>query len=175
MDAKVVYWSFVFLWLLATLAVASRGRRRARAGEIARHRRLMGVAIAGIGLFLVSYVAKLSWLGREDLARWGTGYVWTLRVHELLMVTMVVAGGGARWLARRYEPTGFAVAAWHRRLGRTSLVAGLLGLLTAGVILAGMLARGGEAPAGARRTAPAALGDRSSELGAEAEATRSRG
>lgn len=136
MSPTLVYWTVVFVWLLLTLSIALRGRALVRRKRVMPHHRLMRIALYMIVLFLISYPIKVVVLGRADISSWSLLMRIVLHVHETLMITMVVAGARARWLARRWHPEGFDVARSHRRAGLVAIIAGLLGVLTAGLVLA---------------------------------------
>jgi uncharacterized membrane protein YozB (DUF420 family) len=142
---KLAYWTWAFANMLLLVGLASFGVRRARAGRIAAHRRFMLGAAALVALFVVSYAAKLVALGREPLHAWEPRYVAALRVHEACIAVMLAAGALALWQARS---GGFARSVpprartrLHRAAGWTALAAGLLGIATAAVVLAGMYQR----------------------------------
>jgi hypothetical protein len=101
---------------------------------------------------------KLALLGREALAQWSDAAIWTLRIHELCVAVMVMGGGCALYRALQLRDEPFAasapgspraplstsllsVLASHRRSGRIALAGATLGVLTAGLVLAGMYAR----------------------------------
>jgi len=141
LDPKLIYWTAALANMVAILCLAVVGVRRVRRREIAGHRRLMLTAAALVGLFLVSYLAKVGWLGREQLELWDARYVWTLRFHETCVLVMVLAGLRAIWLGAK---TGFSDplrARSHRRAGRTALVAAGLGVTSAAYVLFGMYER----------------------------------
>jgi len=153
LDAKVLYWSGALVNLAVIAVLACRGVAQIRRGEAARHRRSMLASAWLVVAFLVSYVFKLAFLGREDLAAWSRFYVDTLRFHETCVALMLVAGVAALIRARRLRRTRSftrdpaspvapeSTRRWHRRAGWTALVGALAGLLSAGVVLAGMYAR----------------------------------
>lgn len=146
MDAKIAFWTYA--WFLTAAAVASAlvGWREIRLGRVARHRRWMYTAAMLIGIFLVSYVLKLIFLGREDLSSWDPRSVWVLRLHETFIAVMLIAGGVARWRARRFEISRGKqqeprTARAHRIAGRVTVISALLALASAGVVLLGMYQR----------------------------------
>jgi uncharacterized membrane protein YozB (DUF420 family) len=142
-DPKVVFWTAALVNMGLAVALALAGVARVRRGEIAAHRRFMLSAAALVGLFLVAYVAKLAFLGREQLSLWDPRYVWTLRFHEACVLTMVIAGVRA---VRLGEIGGFRDAERarvHRRAGRIALISAALGVLTASYVLYGMYERSG--------------------------------
>ena len=114
---------------------------------------MMQIAVSLVGLFLVSYVVKVSVLGREDRGLWTTAELWTLYAHELCIVVMLVAGAVAALRTRRFgeirDGPGPAPEAdardrrIHRIAGRVAVTASLLVLLTAAGVLAGMYSRAG--------------------------------
>jgi uncharacterized membrane protein YozB (DUF420 family) len=129
------------------------GVRFARRGEIARHQRAMKIASSLVVLFLVSYVVKLLILGRENMAIWATVDVWILRIHEVFVFQMIVAGSVA-WIQSRkllhtklvtHEPADPApdsrVVRIHRIAGRTAVIGAVLGWVMAVGVLVGMYLR----------------------------------
>ena len=155
MDARLAYWTFALLDMSLVVLCAVAGVRSLRRGDPARHRRQMLAAAALVVLFVVSYAIKLAVLGREDRSTWGVLSIWVLRIHELCVLTMVVAGGlaiarGLRLRATRNftrapadRPAPASDVRWHRGAGRTAVIAAALGLLLAACVLAGMYRRAG--------------------------------
>jgi uncharacterized membrane protein YozB (DUF420 family) len=144
-DPKVVFWTAALVNMGLAVALALAGVRRVRRGEIEAHRRFMLGAAALVGLFLVAYVAKLAFLGREQLGLWDPFYVWTLRFHETCVLTMVIAGARAVLLGAREGFRDPERARVHRRAGRIALVSAGLGVISASVVLYGMYERAGQA------------------------------
>src|SRR5262245_30453542 len=95
MDARLAYWTLALVNMGFAVGFAVTGIRAVRRGDTARHRRCMLTAASLVVLFVVSYVIKLATIGREDLATWGALSIQVLRVHELCVLTMVLAGGVA--------------------------------------------------------------------------------
>ncbi len=147
MDAKVLFWTWAWFNMALALGCAGLGIQRVRHGEFGAHRRLLFLACALVVLFLVAYVGKLALLGREDLDTWQPSYVHLLRVHELCVFLMCVAGGISGYLSLRLglpdppEPPAARPLRLHRQLGWTSVSFGLLALATAGYVLWGMYQR----------------------------------
>ena len=81
MDAKIVYWTGAFINFGLITALAIRGVRQIRRGDLVRHRRSMLTCVALVGAFLVSYGVKLAVLGRENLAAWSGLDRGILRFH----------------------------------------------------------------------------------------------
>src|SRR5262245_54268074 len=75
MDPKLLYWSAALIDLAAVVAFALVGWRRARRREFHAHRRSMLAASGLVAAFLVSYLAKVALLGREQLELWAPVYV----------------------------------------------------------------------------------------------------
>ena len=154
MDAKLFYWTGAFVNLAVIVVLAARGVAQVRRGEIEAHRRSMLAGAWLIAAFLVSYVFKLLFLGREDLSVWSRLHVHNLRFHETCVLLMIVAGGFALTRARAMRgtrertrdpkdpPAPAPTVVWHHRAGWSAVVASVLGLLTAGGILVGMYGRG---------------------------------
>jgi uncharacterized membrane protein YozB (DUF420 family) len=155
MDAKVIYWAAAVVNFAALTAIAIAGVRQAQRGEFARHRRSMIIAACLVGAFLGSYVLKLAFLGREAIATWSPADVWTLRVHEMCVLAMLVGGavafarGRALQRSRRFtrdpndpqpEPGDLQR---HRAAGKVALAGAVLGLLSAGWVWLGMWSRSG--------------------------------
>jgi uncharacterized membrane protein YozB (DUF420 family) len=152
-DPKLGYWTFALANMAAVVALAIRGVRAIRAGEIARHRRSMSAAGWLVAAFLGSYLVKRVALGPEDLARWSHAARINLWVHESFVAAMLIAGVGALVLGRRIARTrrvtgrdvdpapSAAGLRRHRRLGWSAVLASGLGFVTACGILAGMFAR----------------------------------
>ena len=157
MDAKQLFWTVAWLNMLAIVLFAGAGVRQVRHNDIAGHRRRMLQASSLVLAFLVSYILKAVFLGKEDLDRWLPFYVTVLRIHELFVLFMVISGAVALALAWRLKlleaadgsRSGFAPEraarriALHRRAGKFAIVSAILGLLTAAVVLFGMYVRAG--------------------------------
>jgi len=149
----LLFWTAALINLAVICGLALLGARCARRSEIARHRRLMKTASLLVLAFLVAYLVKVVVLGREDRSDWTLFDLWLLRVHELFVLQMVVAGSVAWWQGRKLiatrlvtldpkdpEPSS-SVARSHRLAGRLAVVGALLGLVLAIGVLAGMYAR----------------------------------
>jgi uncharacterized membrane protein YozB (DUF420 family) len=153
MDPKALYWTGALVNLGLIVMLAFRGVAQIREGEVEKHRRSMLTGALLIGVFLVSYVFKLIFLGREDLSVWSNFHVQNLRLHETCVLLMILAGGMAVTQARRMRgsrertrnpagpPARASTVKWHRRAGWTAVLASVAAFLTAAVILAGMYAR----------------------------------
>ncbi|MEE2673646.1 MAG: DUF420 domain-containing protein [Myxococcota bacterium] len=153
MDLKVLYWTGAFINFGLISALAYRGVRQIRRGEVARHRRSMSTCAVLVGAFLVSYGFKLRFLGREDLGVWSDFHVGNLRIHETCVLAMLAAGIVAITRARKMRdtrsvtrdpaspPAPASTVRWHQRAGWTSVVSAGLGLLTAATVLFGMYSR----------------------------------
>jgi putative membrane protein len=151
LDPKVAYWTAALANMVAVVVCAVLGVRRIRRAEISAHRRLMTTAAILVGLFLLSYVAKVALLGREPLELWEPRFIAVLRLHETCVAVMVLAGARALYLAtarRLADPPVPDTAARrartarsHRRAGWTAIVSSALGVVTAGYVLYGMYAR----------------------------------
>lgn len=142
---NILFWTFAFLILFAAIGSGVWGIRCARLQRLESHRFWMKTAGWLIAGFLLAYIAKLSWLGREDLETWSTWRLATLRLHETAMLFMLVSGSIAlymsRLLSRRLavgEVLPPAKALVHRRAGKTALISGACGLVTGSAVLASM-------------------------------------
>lgn len=142
MAPKLLFWLAAWLVFGCAVAMVGRGVWLARCRRFADHRRAMKVAGGLIGLFLLGYLAKVLFLGREDRSAWTATDLAVLRVHELLIAVMLVAGTWGRVLAGRFTSAPAERAPvrqrLHRRLGRLSGLAAMLAFLTASWVLARM-------------------------------------
>jgi uncharacterized membrane protein YozB (DUF420 family) len=155
MEPKLLFWTGAFLNMGVIVGLAARGVVARRRGAMASHRRSMGIGALLVLLFIASYIFKLLLLGREDLAAWSSVDLWTLRIHELCVLAMVVAGAIAAWRGRKLAPTRNntrspedpvappKLARGHRLAGWAAVVSVVFGFLTAGMVLAGMYRRAG--------------------------------
>ena len=155
MDANLVFWCLALLDLGAVAICTAVGVRRARAGNLAAHRRSMLAAVTLVGVFLVSYLAKLAVLGREDRSAWTFWDFTVLYVHESFVAMMLLGGGIALWWARgfrerlgedgRLPEDGLPLPGGerHRWMGRVAFLGVWMAFITAMGVLAGMFSRAG--------------------------------
>lgn len=149
MTASLAFWTLALVDLLAVGLCAIAGVRRIRRADVRGHRRSMLTAASLVALFLVSYLLKLTLLGKEDLERWDARSRVVLYVHETAIAVMLLSGALAGALAWRFRRTALletgGVASrdrrFHRRAGRVAVAAALLAFATASAMLAGMYAR----------------------------------
>jgi uncharacterized membrane protein YozB (DUF420 family) len=153
LDPKVLFWTGAFINMNVVVGLAIFGVKRLREGFPSRHRSLMITASLLVVGFILAYVLKLVFLGREDLSVWSQAAVWTLRFHETCVLTMVVGGALAlRWGSQLSTTRSFtlnpedpeadpALVNRHRRAGRTAVIGAALGLASSGFVLQGMYAR----------------------------------
>ncbi|MGI9592618.1 MAG: DUF420 domain-containing protein, partial [Myxococcota bacterium] len=153
MDPKLLFWTGALLNMGVIVGFSVWGVAARRRGAMALHRRNMLVGVGLVLLFVLSYLVKLLLLGREDRSSWSTGDVWTLWIHELCVLAMLIAGGIAAWRGRKLAttrnntlspedpPAPAALASGHRLSGWTAVVAALLAFLTAALVLAGIYHR----------------------------------
>lgn len=153
MDPKLFFWTCALADLGAVCGTALFGVRYVKRGEIARHKRAMKTASLLIVVFLVSYVLKLVFLGREDMSTWTSFDVWVLRIHELFVFQMLT-GGSIAWIqARKLLKTRLVThdsndpapdsrtVRIHRLAGRTAVVGSVFAFLLAIGVLIGMYGR----------------------------------
>jgi len=153
MDPKLLFWTAGIADLGAVCLTAALGVRYARRGEIARHKRSMKLASLLVVAFLVSYLVKVQFLGREDMSAWTTLDLWVLRIHELFVMQMLI-GGVVAWIqGRKLLPTRLVThdpndpvpdsktLQIHRLAGRTGVIGSILAFMMALGILAGMYFR----------------------------------
>jgi uncharacterized membrane protein YozB (DUF420 family) len=143
MDEKLLFWAFSLFWMTLLVVIAFRGRRAVLRGDFERHRRLMHWAALFVAVFLVSYIAKVLFLGKEDLALWSPGDRLMLYIHETFVLIMVIVGGLARFLARLFPGWGPGDHRRHQWAGRIAIGAGFFGLLTAALVFVRMIQRSG--------------------------------
>ncbi len=154
MDPKLLFWTLALVNLGLILWCVRMGVGHARAGRIRAHRRFMLTAGGLIVWFLVAYLGKVAWLGREDRSAWTALDLAVLYVHETCVVVMLVGGAVALYRARRLRaqlgpdltlPSDGRLdgAPEHGRAGRVAAWGALLSFATAGGVLAGMYLRAG--------------------------------
>ncbi len=149
LDARVAYWTWAWLNMGIAVGAGYTGIRHIRRRAVRGHQRRMLLFGGLVVLFLLSYPVKLALLGPEDLELWAPHFVWTLRVHELLVLTMVVSmviairipyklGIPRGTPPESVEPSRLRP---HRRAGWVAALSGAGGLLTAAYVLFGMYDR----------------------------------
>jgi len=144
MDPKVLYWTFAFVNMGFVVGLGLYAVSQLKAGYPGRHRRMM-ISAAGLVLgFIISYLFKLQFLGREDLSTWSTTSTSILRFHETCVMFMVVGGGLAlRWGRQLRATRSFSLnpddpladtllARRHRRAGQVALAGASLGFVWPG-------------------------------------------
>lgn len=153
MNPKLVYWTLALANLGVVVACGARGIGAIRRGDVRAHLRMMITASALVGLFLVSYLAKVAVLGKEDRSGWTALDHAVLGIHETCVAAMLVAGGVALFRAWRFSARlrpswtlppaadGLPGRAQHRRAGRIAAWAGVFAFVTAIGVWAGMLLR----------------------------------
>jgi len=153
MNPNLLFWTAALANLLLISGLALFGLRYARRGEIARHRRAMKLASLLVGTFVVAYVLKLALLGREDRSEWTLFDLWMLRIHELFVAQMMLAGAVAWSRVRRLQATRLVTRdaadpapeprdlRIHRIAGRLAVAGAVLSAVLAVGVLAGMYVR----------------------------------
>jgi len=152
-NANLVYWTGALADLAVIVWCGARGVRAIRRGEVRTHRRMMLVSTALVALFLVSYLLKVAWLGKEDRSAWTALDHAILYTHETCIAAMLVAGGIALFRALRFQARlrpGWSIppgrdalpgSDQHRRAGAVAKWSGALAFVTAIGVWAGMLLR----------------------------------
>jgi uncharacterized membrane protein YozB (DUF420 family) len=147
------YWTAALVNLAVIAACGTRGVRAIRRGEVRTHRRMMLVSSALVALFLVSYVAKVEWLGKEDRSAWTALDRGILYAHETCIAAMLVAGSYALFRGWRFQrrlrpdwviPSGADALpgrSSHRRAGAIAKWSGALAFVSAIGVWVGMLLR----------------------------------
>ena len=153
MNPGLLFWTAALVNLAIVCAMALLGVRCARRGEIARHRRAMKVASWMVVAFLLAYVLKVFLIGREDMSSWSSVELWVLRIHELFVMGMLVAGAAAWIHSRSLVATRIAtrdtkdpepdpkVLRRHKRAGWAAVLSAIGALVFAVGVLAGMYSR----------------------------------
>jgi len=149
MDPKLTFWTAAMPIFAGIVGTAFAGWRAIRREDVQAHKRYMTASVCLVLFFVAAYVAKVLFLGKEDLWLWSSGDRAVLWTHETFVFSMVVAGTIARLLARKLDPDregaveGPRTRTRHRWAGRTAITASALGFLTAVLVLAGMFDRAG--------------------------------
>ena len=153
MTANLLYWTGALANLAVIVACGARGIRAIQRGEVRAHRRMMLTATGLVALFLVSYVLKVAWLGKEDRSGWTALDHAILGIHELCVTAMLLAGLYALFRALRFQSglrpdwviprnaDALPGRQWHRRAGAIAKWSGVLAFVTAIGVWVGMLAR----------------------------------
>ncbi len=149
MSPNLAFWVFAYGLTLTAIAIALKGIWYARHGELIKHRKAMVFACNLILFFVVSYVFKMFFLGREDKSEWSQAYLVTLYIHESLIGGMLICGTWARVLAQKMGADFSAdpdegllkLRGRHARMGKLTVGFATAGLVTAAVVLYGMFAR----------------------------------
>lgn len=144
MDVKLVFWTYALVLMAAMVAFGFRGWRQIRRGRVDAHRRSMNVSIMLFFTFILSYLLKLRFLGREVFSTWSQVDLTILRIHETFVLIMFLAGLTARLQARYLVPRDTerpAAPRRHRLAGRVAVVSGAFALVTACLVLVGMYGR----------------------------------
>ena len=153
MDPHLAFWTGALTDLGLVVVAMLYGLRQVRQGRVASHRRSMLVGACLVGLFLLAYLIKLAWLGREDFATWSSIDVGILRFHEACVAILLLGGGVALRCGRYLRATRLVTldpdspmpsARWlqvHRWAGRSAIFGAILGFASAAVVLVGMYHR----------------------------------
>lgn len=150
MNSNLIFWFYAYAVTVCALVFAFRGVGRAKKGQLEAHRKDMIRACNLIILFVLSYVFKVLFLGREDKSSWESTYLWILYIHEALIGLMLVTGVWARILAAKLATTLtdpnpsdmiLTLRRKHAKIGRTCIIAAVCALFTAAIILYGMWQR----------------------------------
>ena len=153
MNPQLAFWTGALADLGLVVGFMLHAVRQVRRGEVASHRRSMLTAACLVGFFLLAYVAKVVFLGREALSVWSSFYVWTLRFHESCIFVLLVGGAVALACGRRLRRTRLVtrkpesplpsagLLRVHRGAGRSALFGAVLAFASAAVVLVGMYGR----------------------------------
>lgn len=147
---NLAYWTFAYIWTILAVLVAFRAVGHVKAGKIQAHRRLMVGASNMMIFFVLTYVAKVLILGREDKSNWESFYLITLYIHEAFIGLMLVFGTLGRLTARHFgkdidsqklAKIDVKLRRQHKLRGKLTLYFAILAIITATVVLYGMYAR----------------------------------
>ncbi len=151
MDPKLLFWTLALVDMWLIVGVALTGVARAFGGDEESHRRHMLLAASLVGLFVLAYAIKLLVLGREDLGVWQPWTIHLLRIHEVFIAIMLVAGARAGFLAWKFRGLEAAsdvnrgvireLRGRHRLAGSTAVFCAFFGAVTASGVLIGMFLR----------------------------------
>ncbi len=154
MNPSLAFWTAALVNLLAIAVLTAIGIRSIRRGQLSKHRRCMKTAAALVSGFLGAYPLKLLWLGREPLSEWSGHAILVLRIHEVCVFTLSVAGLTALVLSRKMQRNrnrlthlpdaplaSSRVLQSHRIAGWTAAIGTGLAFLTAAIVLLGMYER----------------------------------
>lgn len=153
MDAKLLFWTAAFADLGAVVACCVMGVRRIRARDVSGHCRMMLTAGALVVCFLLAYLMKVRFVGKEDRSDWTSLDHVVLYTHETCVAAMMLGAGVALYRAWRFrgrlgpgftlppESDPLAGRIGHRRAGWVAVAASALAFVTAAGVLAGMYAR----------------------------------
>jgi len=154
MDPKLAFWTAALINLCVIASLIAIGIRAIRRRQLALHRRCLTTAAALVVGFLGVYPLKLLWLGPEPIGEWSGTDVLVLRIHEACVFAMVVGGLVAwsysrkmhrdrnRWAQLPDAPLASSrTLRRHRRAGWTAAIGAGLALLTAAIVLVGMVER----------------------------------
>ncbi len=153
MDAKLIYWTGAFINFGVVCGLAAVGVKRIRARDVRGHRRMMLASSALVIGFVLSYLLKVMFLGRENLKVWDPLSLWSLHIHESWIAVMILGGayaGYRAWTFRRSLPTTGLLEdrlspvksrRHHRVAGWIAVVGSLCAFATASLVLYGMYAR----------------------------------
>ena len=144
MDAKLVFWTYALVLMAVMVGFGLNGWRLIRRGRVDAHRRSMNVSIVLFFTFILSYLLKLRFLGREVFSTWSPTDITILRIHETFVLIMFLAGLTARLQARHLVPRAAdrpRAPHRHRLAGRIAMVSGILAFMTACLVLWGMYGR----------------------------------
>lgn len=146
MNANLLYWLFAYVLTLSAFLIGLKGVGYIRRGDWQGHQKRMVAACNLILFFVASYVVKVLVLGREDKSDWGTYYLVVLYIHESFILLMLITGVAARLKARKMglkQPGGLdkSIGKSHGRMGKLCLLFCGCGILTATIVVFGMLQR----------------------------------
>jgi uncharacterized membrane protein YozB (DUF420 family) len=150
MSWNLIFWFYAYGLTMLALLLAFLGISAVRKGNIKRHHQFLNFACNLIVFFVISYVFKMIFLGREDKSDWGMYYKTVLYIHEALIATMLITGIRGRWLAFKFRDTLYQgevteaqakMRRQHRLMGKWCVYSATFALITASVILYGMVQR----------------------------------
>ncbi len=151
MNYNFAFWAYAYVLMLVVVLFAIRGVKDIKAGDFQAHMSKMTVACNLLIFFVVSYLAKVITLGREDKSLFSMWDLIILYTHEFCILVMLVSGVYARVMAFKFKEslgsdtiseTHQALRRKHGKAGKIAVTFAVLGLFTASFVLCGMWQRG---------------------------------
>ena len=147
MTYNLAFWVYAYGLMTVAMILAFRAVTKIRKGDMRGHMRLMILANRLILFFVLSYLFKMIFLGREQKSDWSQFRLIVLYIHESLIGLMLISACYTRFLAHRFRERMFetpvseadsALRRRHKRAGKWTLLFAVCALFTASMVLYGM-------------------------------------